>query len=244
MRKNLPNVLLLLVVLANVFFMGLYIRNNGIGLFLSTTGTVFLVLGIIIFIFFLSIDPGYGWTKSIDLTKNYIMIFTAMAVCMAGVVLIVSGKQLHDLHVASLSQKERCLELAAGKAPEVLKRDWYTLQDREDREFLHVYLFQKKSDRNEYKIIVTADRDSAATKIRQLVIASDSIPAPLQAAAKDASCPEVFEKNIRVDFDWQQQQNEQVRLDLLISLFEDAAAGALRTEPDKTLQFSLESKTP
>ena len=63
MRKHLPNILLCIVVLANIYFMTRYIRNNGMGMFLSTTGIVFLILGIVIFIFFLSIDPGYGWTK-------------------------------------------------------------------------------------------------------------------------------------------------------------------------------------
>lgn len=239
MNKYLPNLLLVLVVSANIFFMGRYIRNNGLGMFLSTTGMVFLVLGLVIFIFFLSIDPGYGWSKTIDLTKNYIMIFTSMAIGIAGVVLIVVGQQMNELHVQSLNNDKRCRQLISGNAAEILKKDWYRLRNQKSRAGISVYLFQKKSDRNSYKIIGTIDDAKSSPAIKDLTITSMFIEQPIVANKNDSTCPGVFEKNISINLDRNQELNEQVQFDLVFTI--TAESGTERSGSGKIL-FTLTSE--
>ena len=241
MRKKLPNILLAIVVLVNIFFMGTYIRNNSLGLFLSTTGIVLLILGVIIFIFFLSIDPGYGWTKSIDLTKNYIMIFTSMAVSIVGVVLIITGQHMNELHVLSISEKERCQDIMGGKIAEVMKRDWYTLRDRLSQDKLDLYLFQKKSDRNNYKIIATIRDANISQTINNMAITSDSIPNTLYAVANNSKCPGVLEKNISIDFDKHQQTAGTVKFNLAVTVSESDITKTVMGGQGKTVQFTLQS---
>jgi len=212
-------------------------------MFFSTTGIVLLVLGIIIFIFFLSIDPGYGWTKSIDLSKNYIMIFTSMAVVMAGVVFIISGQHMNDLHVQSIKAKMRCQELVSGNVAKVLKKDWYSLRDQKRKKPLQVYLLQKKSDRNDYKIIATFNDAESKQIVRNFTITSDSIPQSIAVDKNDSSCPGVFEKNISIDFDIHQKLNEQIQFDLLITVTEDDAHETDRAGNEKTVQFTLKNES-
>jgi hypothetical protein len=213
-------------------------------MFFSTTGIVLLVLGIIIFIFFLSIDPGYGWTKSIDLTKNYIMIFTSMAVGMAGVVLIISGQHMNDLHVESIKANMRCQELVSGNVAKVLKKDWYSLRDQKSKKSLRVYLLQKKSDRNDYKIIATFNDAESKQVVQNFTITSYSIPQPITVDRDNLSCPGVFEKNISINFDIHQKLNEQIQFDLLITITEDTVPETDRAGGEKTVQFTLKNESP
>ncbi len=235
--------LLLVVVLANIFFMGQYIWNNGLGMFFTITGTIFLVMGIVIFIFFLSIDPGYGWTKSIDLTKNYIMIFTSMAVCIAGVVLIVTGQHVNELHAQSVNEEKRCQELIAGNSEKVLKEDWYSLRDQKNMGLLTVYLFQKKSNRNNYKIVATLNQTGTTQTVRNLTISSESIPQAITVDSKDSVCSGVFEENISIDFVRHQKLNEQVQFDLSITISGKTLPGTDRTEQEQTVHFNLKNKS-
>jgi len=241
-RKHLPNILLLTVVLANLFFMALYIKDNGFGKFLSTTGIILLAMGVIIFIYFLSIDPGYGWIRSIDLRRNYIMIFTSMAVCMFGVVLIVSGQQMDELRTQSIHEAKRCRELIAGNAEEVMRADWYSLKDRQHREPVSVFLFQKKSDRNHYRIIAMIDQPDASRTISSFTITSDSVPIPITVDRKDTRCPDVFEQDISIDFETHQRLNEQVRFDLRATLLGRDVAVPRGSGQDATVQFTLQNK--
>jgi len=237
----MPNILLLIVVLANIFFMSRYIQYNGLGMFFSTTGIVFLILGIIIFIFFLSIDPGYGWTKSIDLTKNYIMIFTSIAVSLAGIVLIVTGQHMNELHLQSISDSKRCQQLMSGNAEKILLKNWYSLRDQDSKDSLDVYLFQKKSDRNNYKIIAALNETGTAQTVNNLTISSVAIPQPITINMKNSICPGVIEENISIDFDKHQKLNEQVEFDLLITISGNSVDELSRTKQEKTIVFSLKN---
>lgn len=241
MKKHVPNIILLFVVLVNLFFMGRYIWNNDLGMFLGINGIIFLVLGIVIFIFFLSVDPGYGWVKSIDLTKNYILIFTSMAVCMAGIVFIVIGQHMHELHAESASEIKRCQELIVGDVDEVLKRDWYSLRDQQNQESLSVYLFQKKSDRNNYKIIATVKNSKSVWSVRNFTITSDSIPLPITANSKESACPGVLERDISIDFDRVQDLTEQVRFKLLITIIQGANPEFGESGREEVVRFDLKT---
>ncbi len=242
MKKHLPNILLLTVILTNIFFMGSYIKNNGIGLFLSTTGIVFLILGVIIFIYFLSIDPGYGWSKSIDLTKNYIMIFTSMAVGMTGIVFIVSGQHMNDLHIQKTNSQIRCKELLAGNVEEILKKDWFSLRDQKKAKPLSVYLFQKKSDRNNYKIIATKSDQSTIRFKTNLVISSNLISNPIVVEENNSVCQGVLEKDISIDFEKHQKLNEFVQFNITVTIPEDTIVDSVSAGKVETLQFTLQNK--
>lgn len=242
MRKHLPNILLLIFILTNIFFMGLYIRNNGLGLFLRTTGIVLVVLGVIIFIFFLSIDPGYGWIRSIDFSRNYIMIFSSMAVCILGMVFIVSGQHLDDLYRRTLNMEKRCQQLIAGKATQILQRDWYSLRDSHSLENIHVYLFQKKSDRNDFRIIATVDQTRSNEVIRDIVISSQAIPRQIAVDYQDSICPGVFEKDIFIEYGELQKRNGEVRFDLLLTLTGGPILKVSDAGEAKTVRFTLQTR--
>jgi len=238
----MPNILLLVVVLVGIFAVSLYIQHYGLGMFFRTTGIVFLVLGVIIFIFFLSIDPGYGWAKSLDLTKNYILIFTSLAVCVAGVVLIVIGQHVNKLHVQSMSENKRCQQLITGNVQEILEKEWCCLRDQKNQPPLSVYLFQKKTDRNNYKIIATLNPTGSTEILRSLTISSKSIPQPITVDRKDSVCPGVFEKNISIGFYRHHDRNEEIRFDLLLRVAGDTLTETDRGGQEETVQFSLKNK--
>ena len=239
MKKHIPNILLVIVVLANVFFISQYIRNNDLGLFFNVTGIIFLILGIFIFIFFLSIDPGYGWTKSIDLTKNYIMIFTSLSLSIVGIVLIVTGQHIHEIHVKSISDSKRCQQLLNGNAEKILIKNWYTLQDHNNKDSLNIYLFQKKSNRNNYKIIATLNDTGTIQNIHGLTISSVALPQPIIINTKDSACPGVIEKDISINFDNHQKLDEQVQFRILLTIYGNLTDEQSRTPSKQTMSFSL-----
>ncbi len=243
MKKNIPNILLVIVVLANVFFISRYVQTNDLGMFFNVTGIVFLILGIFIFIFFLSIDPGYGWTKSIDLTKNYIMIFTSLALSIAGIVLIVTGQHIHEIHVKSISDSKRCQQLLNGNAEKILIKSWYTLQDHDNKDSLNIYLFQKKSNRNNYKIIATLNDTGTTQNIHDLTISSVALPQSIIINTKDSACPGVIEKDISINFDKHQKLGEQVQFNILLTISGNLADKQSETISKQTMSFSL-SNTP
>lgn len=217
-----------------------YIKRNGVGLFLSTTGIIFLILGVIFFIFFLGIDPGYGWIKNIDLTKNYIMIFVAIAVVFAGVALITIGHHLNDLKILAEKKQIRCEQILTGKAANVLNEEWYVLRDSKRQEFLHAYLFQKKSNRNNYKIIISHD-PGIQYSIKNLIISSPAIPTPINAE-EESICPGVVEKDINIDFVLHQKLEEHVGFDISINMLKSETSEGLTTYTDKkTIKLTLQN---
>lgn len=240
MKKHLPNLLLLAVLSTGSFAVWAYIRAYGIGRFLGATGIVFLLLGIVIFIFFLSIDPAYRWAKSIDLTRNYIIIFISMAVSMTGIVLLVTGQHIDALHNEAQYIENRCSGILSGKAPEIVGRDWYVLQDRKRSELVNVYLFRKKSDRNKFTIIATRSVDDPEVEIRKLTISSSAISSRVSAYPEDSVCPGVFEENISVDYDMHQQLNGHVVFDLSLAIWQ--AGSGPQTARESVVTYTLESR--
>ena len=167
-----------------------------------------------------------------------------MAVGMAGVVLIISGQHMNDLHVESIKAQMKCQELVSGNVAKVMKKDWYSLRDQKSKNLIRVYLLQKKSDRNDYKIIATFNNAQSIQVVRNFTITSDSIPQSIAADKNDSSYPGVFEKNINIDFDIHQKLNEQIQLDLLITITEDDAHETDRAGGEKTVQFTLKNESP
>ncbi len=211
-------------------------------MFFNMAGIVFLILGIVIFIFFLSIDPGYGWTKSIDLNKNYILIFISIAVCVTGVVLIVTGQYMNELHEQAINERNRCQQMIAGNAEGLLKKELYSLRDQENRPPLRTYLFQEKRNRGNYKIIATFNSTSTGQRVRSIRISSGSVPQQISINTEDSVCPGVFEENISIGFDGHNKQNEQVQFDLLALISDKTSTETDKDGQIKNVKFSLRNK--
>lgn len=220
----------------------MYVKNNGLGKFLNTTGIVFLVVGVLIFIYFLSIDPGYGWVKSMDLSKNYIMIFTSMAVGILGIVLIVSGQQIHELRIETLSKKSRCHAIIKGNAKDVLKNDWFRLRDWKEQPPVKTYLFQNKGNRNNYKLVATINNKDSTQTMDKLIISSDALLAPLIVENKQSACPEVIEVDISIDYTRHEELNELVSFSITVVVHEKWTAEEDSASVTKKLQFTLKNK--
>lgn len=241
MKKQLPTILLLSIILAGVVLAGLFISHYGMGIFLRTAGVALTILSIVIFSFFLSIAPGYGWVKSINFNKNYIMIFASLAICMVGIVLIVFGQRIHIVQVEAADQEKRCLELRAGNAAEVLKKDWYSLRDLKESDELKVYLFQQKSDTNEYKIVASLSPEEKKSALKRLKIISKSLPKPVTLKARDNMCKGVFEKDISLLFTKKQNKDPSIQFDIRVTFSRVSDSDAESMAPDKTFQCRLQA---
>jgi len=100
MKRYLPTLLLLIILSTFVSFSLVFFLHNGLGKSLSLIGYIFLAASILAFLFFLSIDPGYGWVKSANLHKNHIVVSIFIALFIVSVGLIVVGRQMtgHQMH--------------------------------------------------------------------------------------------------------------------------------------------------
>lgn len=196
--------------------MGIYLWHYGLGAFLSTAGIVFSLISILVFIFFLSIDPGYGWSKSKNLHKNYIMISGSISVCVIGVILFVIGQRLNAIETQANKTRQRCQDIRNGKTAEVLKEDWYKLRDEKIFEGVRVSLFQKKDDEAQYKIIAAVSAETNAMSLRKILISSQAMATPIALVDEDLLCPEVFEKNIVIPSHGGQERVEQIKFDVLV----------------------------
>lgn len=97
MKRYMPTILFLIILLSLLSFSLVFFLQHGLGKSLSLVGYIFLVASILSFLFFLSIDPGYGWATSVNLYKNYIVISVLVVLFIISIVLIVVGHQVSEL---------------------------------------------------------------------------------------------------------------------------------------------------
>ena len=104
MKRYMPTILFLIILLSLSSFSVMFFLQHGLGKSLSLIGYIFLVASILSFLFFLSIDPGYGWTSSVNLYKNYIVIFIFIMLFIVSIVLIFAGHRLSELRNPSFCE--------------------------------------------------------------------------------------------------------------------------------------------
>lgn len=100
----MPTILLLIILLSLLSFSLVFFLQYGLGKSLSLVGYIFLVASILSFLFFLSIDPGYGWATSGNLYKNYIVISVFIVLFIISVVLIVVGHRVSELRNTTICE--------------------------------------------------------------------------------------------------------------------------------------------
>ena len=83
---------------------------------MSLVGYIFLVASILSFLFFLSIDPGYGWAESGNLYKNYIVISILVVLFIISVVLIVIGHHVAESRNSNLCEHKEAKQLRVTRA--------------------------------------------------------------------------------------------------------------------------------
>lgn len=95
MKKYMPTLLFLLIVLGCASFFVLFFVENGMGGLLSLIGYILLAASVLSFLFFLSIDPGYGWTKTVNLHKNHRLVLVFLTLFILSVGCIVLGQRIN-----------------------------------------------------------------------------------------------------------------------------------------------------
>ncbi len=96
LKRYMPTILLLIILLSIVSFALIFFLHYGLGKSLSLAGYILLAASILSFLFFLSIDPGYGWIKPSNLYKNYIVISILVTLFILSVILIVVGNRVSE----------------------------------------------------------------------------------------------------------------------------------------------------
>ena len=104
MKRYMPTILLLIILLSLLSFSLVFFLQYGLGKSLSLVGYIFLVASILSFLFFLSIDPGYGWAISGNLYKNHIVMSVFIVLFIVSVVLIVVGHRVSELRNRTISE--------------------------------------------------------------------------------------------------------------------------------------------
>ncbi len=98
MKRYLPTLLLLIILSTFISFSVVFFLHNGLGKSLCLIGYILLAASILSFLFFLSIDPGYGWVKSANLHKNHRFVFLFIILFIISIGFIVLGLQLSASH--------------------------------------------------------------------------------------------------------------------------------------------------
>jgi hypothetical protein len=196
MKKNLPTIILLILIVGSSALLVYLFQSFGLGLFLKAIGIFMLLAGIFVFIFFLSIDPGYGWSKTVNFNAHYIAISAAVIICIAGVLLFYLGREIHVSAIQEESQKTRCQKMLDGQVEEVVGRKWYFLSDKQDDDDLSLYLFQRRGETEKYKIIAVDSARDNADQVQEMIVSSAVSKNPVVLKAKGDTCVGIFEENI------------------------------------------------
>ncbi len=195
-KKNLPNIILLVLFVGISCFLVYFYKSFGLGLFLKNKGIFVIIIGMLAFVFFLSIDPGYGWSKKINLTANYITISIAVVVLITGFLLLLLGGNIHENTVEKEIEKARCRNMLSENARDAVDSKWYFLTDKNDDENLALYLFQKKGEIKNFKLIAIESLKGNIGSIKEIQISSAYYKNPVVLQARDGDCTGVFEGNI------------------------------------------------
>ncbi len=116
MKRYLPTILLLIILSTFISCSLVFFLHNGLGKSLSLIGYIFLAASILAFLFFLSIDPGYGWVKSANLHKNHFVVSVFIVLFIVSVGFIVLGRQMTN-HQDHALIKERGAERIGQNVP-------------------------------------------------------------------------------------------------------------------------------
>jgi len=96
LKRYMPTILLLLILLSFGSFALVFFLRYGLGKSLSLVGYILLAASVLSFLFFLSIDPGYGWITSSNLYKNYIVISILVTLFLVSILLIIVGDRVSE----------------------------------------------------------------------------------------------------------------------------------------------------
>ncbi len=240
MKKNLPNIIILLFLSVSSGLLIFLYRSFGLGLFLKSFGIFMLIAGILVFIFFLSIDPGYAWSKTVNFNANYIAISAAVFICIAGSLLFFLGREIHDTTIQKASEMTRCRDLLNGHVGETIGKEWYFLSDRKDEKDLSLYLFQKRGEAEKFKIIAIDSSPGNTERVREIRVNSVYGLSPVVMVAEDGVCSGIFEAEILTHRPENLKVDSKVSFDVLVAYNEKekrAAGGGKKIQ----LNFQLES---
>lgn len=109
MKRHLPTLLFLIILLSFSSVALLFLLHHGPGKTLRLAGYIFLGASLLSFLFFLSIDPGYGWVKPANPQKNQVVLSAFLALFILSIGLIVLGQRMSESHTRSLGN-ERATE--------------------------------------------------------------------------------------------------------------------------------------
>jgi len=220
-KKNLPNIILLVLVTGCAGLLIFLYKSFGLGLFLNTLGGCIIVVGVLAFIFFLSIDPGYGWAKNVNFIANYIAISATVVVLLTGVALLFLGRKIHVDAIQNAKDIGRCQELKNKNVADVIGRDWYFLTDRKDNGNLILYLFQKKGEVKNFKVIAIESLKENVRNIREILISSVFYQEPVVVKARGGACAGVFEGDVVTLSSEDAKNKSNTSFDVLVAYGED-----------------------
>jgi len=178
----------------------LFLRHYGLGGSLNTLGIIFTIGSILIFVFFLSIDPGYGWARSINYSVSYTVIATSVVICIVGIMLMALGRGMHEGEERKLAASNRCDALRAGEATKVMAEEWFYLASEKNMTDISLYLFRKRGDIAAFKIVVLFEPGELGASVKELVISSPLLEQPIKVMAEECLCPGVYEKDLSVGY--------------------------------------------
>ncbi len=117
MKRYLPTLLLLIILSTFISFSVVFFLHNGLGKSLCLIGYILLAASILSFLFFLSIDPGYGWVKSANLHKNHRFVFLFIILFIVSISIIILGLQLSASHPRAVIDMHAGAERQEHKFP-------------------------------------------------------------------------------------------------------------------------------
>lgn len=171
----------------------LFLRHYGIGGSLNTLGIIFTIGSVLIFVFFLSIDPGYGWVKSTNYTTSYIVISISVLICIVGVILMALGSGIHEGRLRVIAEENRCKSFQEGNVVRVMADDWFYLSDKKQLNDIDVYFFRKRGDVSLFRILAVVDQGKV-NMVSELEVYSELLAKPVNITSAECLCPGVFER--------------------------------------------------
>ncbi len=196
MKKNLPNIILLILLSSSSVLLFYLFKSFGLGMFLKAFGIFMILAGIFVFIFFLSIDPGYGWSKKVNFNSNYLAISAAVIICIAGSLMFFLGKEIQVSTFLEESEKTRCQQMRDGLVGNALGKDWFFLSDKKIESSVTLYLFQKRGEAEKYKVIVVDSPEGNANEVSKVNVSSAYCKNIEVFQAKGDFCAGIFEGDI------------------------------------------------
>lgn len=226
MRKYLPNLIFLTLLTCIISLFLFLFKRFDLGVTVEALGGVMTAAGLFSFIFFLSIDPGYAWTKSVNFNTNYVIMTVAGIIFIAGVALLSIGNNIHSLAVKEKDENIRCRSMVSGKVENVAGKDWYKLHDSRILGKLSAYLFRKRGGNEKYKVVVVNSARNQAPSIQQVMVSSKFIAQPIIIKEREGVCASVFEHDLKLDRMRLKQEGKEdsIGFDLMVTYHETESA--------------------